>query len=163
MPEQPFDPKDAWRQQPPEPETLDARRLRWRTRELYVRTRMEIFSSVAAVLVLLGVVRFRDRIRLRPDHLVAVVAAHYKRELDRRRRHLRSAWIRHGPVVLAALTMASTLAGRDFANPDVLLRSAPFLALLAVWIVMGMVRRRAEARQLDEEIAEVDRATRASP
>ncbi|MEZ5400862.1 MAG: hypothetical protein R2729_14410 [Bryobacteraceae bacterium] len=156
-----------------------------RAGELFRRTRTDISSSVAAVLLFLvilqwrlawthqlvpflgaaaslgwlavSLVRFRTRLVLRPEYLTQSGVDHYRHELMQRRGHLRSAWIWYGPVTVAGLTMAAALAGHRFGDGRVLLRSAPFLALLGVWIGLGVRRRRAEIRQLNEEIAELDR------
>ena len=71
--------------------------------------------GVAAVLawVLVSLYVFRDRI-WRPEApgngaLAATGVDHYRRQLQRRRAHLRNAWLWHGPLLLACLVLAGVI------------------------------------------------------
>ncbi len=175
----------VWREQPPEKmaihlETLATRRAR----ELYSSTRNEIMVSIGAALffvvvmqwwfgsalnwlqqlallavivwVLLSLYRFRDWIRRTApakDALAAPGMEHYRKELERRRDHLKNAWIWHGPLFLACLVFTGTIVGK--ASPGRLRNVLPFVILLAVWTILGIQRRRREAKGLQREIDDI--------
>ncbi|MEZ5353176.1 MAG: hypothetical protein R2762_11115 [Bryobacteraceae bacterium] len=122
----------------------------------------EVLPWAGCVLIVLWVLisayRFRDQIiRLsRFEGLTVTGLEFYRSELERRRGHLRSAWIWYGPLLLACLTLLATLASRA-PDPRILSRSLPFVILLAVWVVYGYWLRRREANELQAEIDEIDR------
>src|SRR3954468_876958 len=92
--------------------------------------------------VLVSLIWFRDRIWPPPPSAIPAVD-HYRRELERRRDHLRNEWIWHGPLLAACLTLAAVL-NSSMAMRD--LRSlAPIVVVLVVWTVYGIVRRRRQA------------------
>src|SRR4051794_10538949 len=124
--------KAAWLNQPEEESAVDLELYRQRTWELSSSTRAEVISSIAAALffaavlawrfaperdrvVQLGCVavivwaaltafRFRASIRRdTPDAFGRTGLEHYRAELLRRRDHMRSAWIWHGPLWLAGI------------------------------------------------------------
>lgn len=173
----------AWLNQPEEvPVDIEPIHRR-RTWELFSTTRSEIISSIGAALffasivawrfapewdrlVLFGcagvvvwaavtVFRFRCSIRRRPqpDALARTGLEHYRAELLRRRDHLRSAWIWHGPLVLACVLSAATLPRRIV--PGRLWDALPVILLLAGWAVLGIRRRVRQAAELQREIDEI--------
>lgn len=94
----------------------------------------------------------------RPDAVAATCLEYYRQELERRRNHLRNAWLWHGPLVLAVLILIAVFTGT--ASPA--LRQAgrvmPLLVLLAAWVGFGIWRRHLQARSLEREIDELARA-----
>jgi len=117
--------------------------------------------AYAAVIawVLISLYWFRDRIwRKAPakDALAAPGLEHYRKELERRRDHLRNAWLWHGPLLLACVIFATTVLGRAFTErlPGML----PLFIVLAAWIAFGIWRRRREAREIQQEIDGLARA-----
>ena len=114
--------------------------------------------AVAVVLAwtAISLYRFRDRIRRReppPDALAATGLEHYRRELERRRDHLRNEWLWQGPVVIATGGLAWILLQRSY--PERLTGVLPLLGLLAASFAYGIVRRRRQARELQREIDEI--------
>ena len=111
--------------------------------------------------VLLTLYRFRDR--LRPAGLPKAGAAavkcidYYRGELARRRDHLRSEWLWHGPLFLACAMLAVAVGRKMFPGPDRLRAVLPFVALLAGWAVWGFMRRRRQAAGLQMEIERLER------
>ena len=111
--------------------------------------------------VLLTLYRFRDR--LRPAGLPHAGAAavkcidYYRGELARRRDHLRSEWLWHGPLFLACAMLAVAVGRKMFPGPDRLRAVLPFVALLAGWAVWGFMRRRRQAAGLQMEIERLER------
>jgi len=109
--------------------------------------------------VLISLYWFRDRIWRRTaarDALAVPGLEHYRKELERRRDHLRNVWLWHGPLLLACVIFATTVLGRVFTErlPGML----PLFVLLAGWIAFGVWRRLREARELQREIDDLMRA-----
>lgn len=179
----------AWAGQPGEESPpVDVERLHERrTSELFSTTRSEVIGSVAAALLLAGVVTwrfgpeqdrlvqagcagvvvwaavtvFRFRNSLRRDHtgggpgdFARTGLEHYRSELLRRRDHLRSAWLWHGPLCMAGILAAVTLPGR--ATPGRLVAVLPVILLLAGWAAAGIWNRLRQAGRLEREIEEID-------
>ena len=112
----------------------------------------------AGVIAWAAVTIFRFRYSIRrptpqPDALARTGLEHYRSELRRRRDHLRSAWIWHGPLFLACILSAATLTKRIV--PDRLWDALPILLVLAGWAVVGIKRRVRQAAELQEEIDEI--------
>ncbi|MFN7996924.1 MAG: hypothetical protein U0Q18_25140 [Bryobacteraceae bacterium] len=112
----------------------------------------------AAVLVWAAVTLFRFRSSIRrstpsADDFARTGLEHYRGELARRRDHLRSAWIWHGPLWLAGILGAATLAGRIV--PGRLWDALPAVLLLAGWAAIGVKRRLRQAAELQREIDEL--------
>ena len=82
---------------------------------------------------------------------------HYRAELRRRRAHLRSAWIWHGPLLLACILAAVALPKR--AVLPRLWDELPVLVLLAGWAAIGTRRRFRQASDLEREINELGGAS----
>jgi hypothetical protein len=172
----------AWLDQPEEgPLDMDQTYGR-RTWELFWTTRSEVIGSVGAALFFASVVawrfaperdrlvqfgcaaiivwaavtvfRFRASIRRNPDFFARTGLEHYRTELSRRRDHLRSVWIWHGPLWLAMILSTATLARRIV--PGRLWDALPVLVLLAGWAAAGVWRRLRQAAELQREIDELN-------
>ena len=121
------------------------------------RNRLVLIGCAVAVLWAVAT-GFRFRASLRrgtpsADAFAATGVEHYRQELTRRRNHLRSAWIWHGPLWLTGLIAVAILAGR--AVPGRLWNALPVLAVLAVWAAFGIRRRLRQAAVLQHEIDEL--------
>jgi hypothetical protein len=100
--------------------------------------------------------RFRKSIWLStpyPDALATTGVEHYRTELLRRRDHLRSRWIWHGPLWLACILSAAALVDRIV--PGRLWDALPVILLLAGWTAFGIKRRLRQAAELQREIDEI--------
>jgi len=111
----------------------------------------------AAVIVWAAVTVFRFRYSIwrpmpQPDALARTGTEHYRAELLRRRNHLRSAWIWHGPLLLACVLSAATF---KRIVPVRLWDALPVLLLLAGWLVIGIKQRVRQAAELQREIDEI--------
>ena len=112
----------------------------------------------AGVIVWAAVTAFRFRYSIgrrtpQPGALARTGLEHYRAELLRRRDHLRSAWIWHGPLLLACILSAATLTKRIV--PGRLWDALPVFLLLAGWAVIGIKRRVRQAAELQQEIDEI--------
>ncbi len=109
--------------------------------------------------VAISLIWFRRRIwrpvTSRADTVAAPGLEYYRRELERRRDHLRNAWIWHGPLILACLMFAAILVGRASPGWDRLPSALPLMVLLAVWTGYGFWRRRRQAKEIQREIEEL--------
>ena len=118
------------------------------------------FTAVI-VWVLISLYWFRDRIgRQEPprnDALAVTSLEHYRKELERRRDHLRNAWIWHGPMLLACVILGAILIGEPYPAYRRLPSVIPLLAALALWTGFGLVRRLRQAREIQREIDETGR------
>jgi hypothetical protein len=123
--------------------------------------RLALYGCAAVVVWAAGTaLRFRSSLRRRApaaDALAATGLEHYRSELTRRRDHLRSAWIWHGPLLLAM--MVAVGAGARRSVPGRLWDALPLLILLAIWAAIGIRRRRRAAAALQQEIDELTRAS----
>ena len=113
----------------------------------------------AAVIGWAAVTVFRFRYSIwrhtpRPDALARTGMEHYRAELLRRRDHLRSAWIWHGPLLLACILSVATFSKRIV--PGRLWDALPVFLLLAGWLVIGIKRRVRQAAELQQEIDEIN-------
>lgn len=110
-----------------------------------------------AVWAAVTVIRFRRSIGRGggdADALARTGLEHYRAELQRRRDHLRSEWIWHGPLLLACGLAAAAVAGRAVRGR--LWDALPVVVVLAVWAAMGIRRRLRQAAELQAEIDEID-------
>jgi hypothetical protein len=125
------------------------------------RDRLVPFGCIGVVVwATVTLLRFRNSIRPntpRPEALARTGLEHYRAELLRRRDHLRSAWIWHGPLLLACTLSAAALANRIV--PGRLWDALPVVLLLAVWATFGIKRRLSQAAELQSEIDEISRAS----
>ena len=121
------------------------------------RDRLVLFGCAGVILwAAVTVFRFRNSIRRytpQPDALARTGLEHYRVELLRRRDHLRSAWIWHGPLLLACILSAATLTKRIV--PGRLRDTLPVFLLLAGYAVIGIKRRVRQAAELQQEIDEI--------
>ncbi len=121
-----------------------------------------VLYGCAGVIVWAALTAFRFRYSIRrhappPDVFATTGLEHYRAELLRRRDHLRSAWIWHGPLLLACILSAAALAKRMV--PGRLWDVLPVVLLLAGWAAIGIRRRFRQAAELEQEINEIDVAS----
>jgi len=130
--------------------------IAWRFAPRYNRLQELGFAAVIAWVVI-SLYRFRRRIWRRdassPDTVAATGLEYYRKELERRRDHLRNAWLWHGPLLLACLILTAILISGKALQPfrNVL----PLVVLLAVWTAFGFSCRLRQARELQREIDEM--------
>jgi hypothetical protein len=129
----------------------------WRFAPAYERLQEVGFAAVIAWVVI-SLYRFRRRIwgprPSRPDAAAATCLEYYRKELERRRDHLRNPWLWHGPLFLACLILIAILIrGRAF---QPLRNILPLVVLLAVWTAFGVWRRHRQAKELQREIDEIE-------
>ena len=121
------------------------------------RDRLVLFGCAGVIVwAAVTVFWFRNSIRRhtpQPDALARTGLEHYRAELLRRRDHLRSAWIWHGPLLLACILSAATLTKRIV--PGRLRDTLPVFLLLAGYAVIGIKRRVRQAAELQQEIDEI--------
>ncbi len=125
------------------------------------RDRLVQFGCIGVVVwATVTLLRFRNSIRHNtphPDALARTGLEHYRAELLRRRDHLRSAWIWHGPLLLACTLSAAALANRIV--PGRIWEALPVVLLLAGWAAFGIKRRLTQAAELQSEIDEISGAS----
>ncbi len=121
------------------------------------RDRLVLFGCAGVIVwAAVTVFRFRNSIRRhapQPDALARTGLEHYCVELLRRRDHLRSAWIWHGPLLLVCILSAATLTKRIV--PGRLRDMVPVFLVLAGYAVIGIKRRVRQAAELQQEIDEI--------
>jgi hypothetical protein len=121
------------------------------------RDRLALFGCAGVIVwAAVTVFRFRNSIQRhtpQPDALARTGLEHYRVELLRRRDHLRSAWIWHGPLLLACILSAATLTKRIV--PGRLRDTLPVFLLLVGYAVIGIKRRVRQAAELQHEIDEI--------
>lgn len=121
------------------------------------RSDRSVMGAVALSIcwVFVTLVRFRRRIwpQDRPGSDFSLPGIQfYRAELERRREHLRSAWVWMGPLLLACLTLGLILLRKVVPTADRLLGTVPFVLVLLVWIMLTYRRRRQAAREIQNEI-----------
>ncbi len=130
----------------------------WRIAPFHDRLPEIGFGAVLAW-VAISLYWFRHRIwrpnASRPDAVAASGAEYYRKELERRRDHLRNPWLWHGPLFLACAILVAILAAETFRVYQDLRNVLPLVVLLAVWTGYGVWRRRRQARELQQEIDEM--------
>lgn len=67
-------------------------------------------------------------------------------------------WLWHGPLSLACVILITSLVGRTFPGLKHFRNALPLVALLAVWTVFSLGRRRRQANELQREIDELNRS-----
>jgi hypothetical protein len=87
------------------------------------------------------------------DALATTSLEYYRKELERRRDHLRNAWLWHGPLFLACAIFVATVIGK--AVPGRARDVVILLILLAVWTGFGVRRRQLHAKELQREIDDI--------
>ena len=93
-----------------------------------------------------------------PDAVAAAGAEYYRKELERRRDRLRNPWLWHGPLFLACAFCWRSWRRETFRGYQDLRNVLPLVVLLAVWTGYGVVRRRRQAVELQQEIDEMSLA-----
>jgi len=131
---------------------LDVMRDRW------------ISGSIALAVVWAALTVFLNRGRIWPEGaLTAPGKDFYLAELRRRRAHLRSIWVWHGPLAVACVTLAAIGVRKAVPSLSRLLSVSPLLVALAVWTAMSVVRRLRQVAAIEQEIAETARPDSAKP
>ncbi len=132
--------------------------MAWRLAPFHGRFEEIGFLAVLAW-VAISVYRFRDHIwrrdRSRPDTVAVSGLEYYRKELEWRRDHLRSAWIWHGPLLLAGVLLLAVLLAKPSPVFQPMRNVLPLLILLAVWTAYGLRRRYRQAKELQREIDEI--------
>jgi hypothetical protein len=75
--------------------------------------------------------------------------------MKKRQDHLRNEWIWHGPLFLACMISILSFAVRSSSSVVRLRNAMPIVIFLVIWIVVGLVRRRRLANDLQREIDEM--------
>lgn len=88
----------------------------------------------------------------RPDSLAASGLEHYRAQLAARRDHLRSVWIWHGPLLLAAIFFFVRFARYGFPPGDRMREVIPLVLVLIGWTAFSIWRRLRAARQIQHEL-----------
>jgi hypothetical protein len=120
-------------------------------------------ASVALIAAWLGITFLMLRRRVSGSESTTFAASgveFYCRELEQRRKHLRSAWVWHGPLLLACMAMAAVVIGTGPFAYKRLGQVSPLLVALAVWTVFSMWHRFREADAIQRELKEMREATR---
>jgi Flp pilus assembly protein TadB len=123
----------------------------------------EVGSALVVIWVAVTLFRLRKRIwrqEANPDAAAATGVDYYRRELERRRDHLRDAWLWHGPLLLACLILAGIWYGWGGVVYLPLGRVLPLVAALVIWVGFGLWRRLRQAKQLQREIDQLGRVDR---
>jgi hypothetical protein len=131
--------------------------MAWRFAPAYERLQEIGFGAVIAWVVI-SLYRFRRRIwgrrPARPDAAAATCLEYYRKELERRRDHLRNPWLWHGPLFLACMILIAIWIRGGAFQP--LRNVLPLVVLLAVWTGFGVWRRHRQAKELQREIDEIE-------
>ncbi len=130
----------------------------WRLEIAHERL-LELGLAAAIAWVIVSLYSFRRRIwrhgASRRDAVAATCLEYYRKELERRRAHLRNVWLWHGPFLLALIMLIAVFTGRANIAFQPLRNVLPLIVLLAAWVGFGIWRRRTQARNLQREIAEL--------
>ena len=133
----------------------------WRFAPTYERLQ-EVGSAAVIAWVVISLYLYRRRIwgrrHSRPDAAAATCLEFYRKELERRRDHLRNPWLWHGPLFLACMILIAILIRGNAFQP--LRNVLPLVVLLAVWTGFGVWRRYRQARELQREIDEIEPSRR---
>ena len=133
--------------------------MAWRFAPVHDRLLETGFAAVIAWAAI-SLYRFRrwiwQRDAARPDAAAATGLEFYRKELERRRDHLRNAWVWHGPLILACLILLAIVTGKAFPVFRGLRSVLPLVVLLAIWTAFGLWRRLRQARELQREIDEME-------
>jgi hypothetical protein len=128
--------------------------MAWRLVPAHDRV-LQLILVAIVVWAAISVLRFRHSIRREYPGAAAVAGVeYYRKELERRRDHLKSEWLWHGPLVLACLMLFAILRN-VFPNPQRLRNVLPLVVLLVAWTAFGFVRRRRQAREVQKEIDDI--------
>lgn len=121
---------------------------------------LEICFAAVITWVVISSYRFRHwiwrRVPVRPDGVAATGLEYYRQELQRRRDHLRNAWLWHGPLFLACMILLAILIRKSLSSYGRLRNVLPFSILLVVWTGLDLTRRRRQGKELQREIDEIE-------
>jgi hypothetical protein len=120
---------------------------------------IEVGFGAVALWVFVSLFRFwrwSGREPARPDAVASSGVEYYRRELERRRDHLRNAWVWHGPLLLASFMLIAVVAGHAYWGVGRLWSVLPLVALLLLWTVFSLVRRLRLAKALQAEIDDLE-------
>jgi hypothetical protein len=123
---------------------------------------LRLWSALAVIAgwVLITAWRSRKVILAReerpPDGLAVSGLEYYHGQLMRRREHLKSAWLWHGPLVLACTTLLLVVARSMGVTLVRFLGIAPLLIVLVAWVAVRNLRRWRQIREIEQEIREVE-------
>ena len=127
----------------------------WRLEIAHERL-LELGLAAAIAWVIVSLYSFRRRIwrhdAPRRDAVAQTCLEYYRKELERRRAHLRNVWLWHGPLLLASIMLIAVFTGRANVAFQPLRNVLPLMVLLAAWVGFGIWRRRTQARGLQREI-----------
>jgi len=120
---------------------------------------IEVGFGAVALWVAVSLLRFwswSGREPARPDAVASSGVEYYRRELERRRDHLRNAWVWHGPLLLASFMLIAVVAGHAYWGVGRLWSVLPVGELLLLWTVFSLVRRLRLAKALQAEIDDLE-------
>ncbi|MBZ5725354.1 MAG: hypothetical protein LAP87_10180 [Acidobacteriia bacterium] len=133
--------------------------MAWRFAPAHDRL-LELGFAAVIAWVAISLYRYRHWIgrsdRSRPDTVAAAGLEYYRRKLERRRDHLRNAWVWHGPLFLASLILLAVLMGKAFPGTERLRSVLPLVVLLVLWTAFGLRRRLRQAKEVQAEIDELE-------
>jgi Flp pilus assembly protein TadB len=119
----------------------------------------EIGFAALLAWAVITVYRFRGRIwggdSERADAVAVAGLEFYRKELERRRDHLRNEWVWHGPLFLAFLMLIPTLIGIAFPGVARVRSVLPLVVVLAAWTGFSVRRRYRQAKEFQREIEEL--------
>jgi hypothetical protein len=119
---------------------------------------LEFGLAAAIAWVAISLYFFRRRIfgsGTSPRDVAATGLEYYRKEMERRRNHLRNVWLWYGPLLLALIILIAVLTGRGNITFQPLRNVLPLLILLAAWVGFGIWRRSLQAKNLQREIDEL--------
>jgi hypothetical protein len=116
--------------------------------------------TVVIAWILISVYRFRTRILRRVSPALSAITSTglecYRQELERRRDHLKSLWLWHGPVLVACVLSLAAFSGSAFPGMKRLQNAAPLVFLLLIWTAFSIRRRWYQAMQIQREIDDIE-------
>jgi hypothetical protein len=114
--------------------------------------------ALATVWIVITLYALRRRVwSSRNDTLAASGVEFYCRELEHRRKHLMNAWLWHGPLLLACITMAGVAIGTGTLAYKRLPQVLPLLIALVLWTGFSIWQRHREAEAIKRELDEIGR------
>lgn len=131
----------------------------WRLAGFVHESVLDLGLTAVMVWIAISVYWFRHQIwhgKTSPDAVAATGRDYYRRELERRRDHLRNGWLWYGPLALATMLLIAVLTGRANMAAQPWRKALPFVVLLAAWTAFGLWRRRLQANQIQREIQEIE-------
>jgi hypothetical protein len=131
--------------------------MAWRLGPLHDRV-VTIGVVAVAAWAVVSLVWFRRAIwrpTSAPPDPAAPGLEYYRKELERRRDHLKNEWVWHGPLVLACAVLVAVVMGRSFLGTERVVSAVPLVVLLGAWAAFGLWRRLRLAKQLQREIDEI--------